>query len=230
MYAIITSMAFEGILTINKPANITSYDVIRAIKKIIGKQKIGHAGTLDPFATGVLIVAIGKKYTKQLSTYQNMTKTYRFCIQLGIETTTLDPEGDIVDETPLLEPLTDETINSVLASFLGKTQQIPPIFSAKKINGQRAYKLARQGKGIEPKETTITIHDISLLAYHSKTNEIECRVICEKGTYIRSLSRDIAKALKTVGFTKTLIREAVGEHTLDKAISLESLQTILTTA
>ena len=220
-------MAFEGILTINKPANITSYDVIRNIKKIIGKQKIGHAGTLDPFATGILIIAIGKKFTKQLSIYQAMTKTYHFTIQLGIETSTLDPEGDIIAESPITTTYPVNTIKKVLASFKGKTQQTPPAFSAKKINGQRAYKLARQGKNVALEPTTITIHDIDLLHYDDTQQQLECRVTCEKGTYIRSLSRDIAKQLNTVGYTKTLVREAIGNHTLTKAINIDELATHL---
>jgi len=220
-------MAFEGILTINKPANITSYDVIRVIKKIIGKQKIGHAGTLDPFATGVLIVAIGKPFTKTLSTYQGMTKTYCFTIQLGQETTTLDPEGDTVLEKPIPENLTKDKIQETLHSFIGQTEQIPPAFSAKKINGQRAYKLARQGKDIELKPNIITIHEIELLSYDVKTNQIECRVTCDKGTYIRSLSRDIAVKLNTVGYTKTLVREAIGTYTIDTAVTIDQLETVL---
>ena len=217
-------MAFEGILTINKPANITSYDVIRKIKKIIGKQKIGHAGTLDPFATGILIIAIGKKFTKQLSSYQALPKIYRFTIQLGTQTTTLDPEGDIISESPIPTPYSTQSIHNALNTFKGETKQTPPAFSAKKIQGQRAYKLARKGKEVNLEPTTITIHDINLLNYDPKTHQIECRINCEKGTYVRSLSRDIAIQLNTVGYTKTLVREAVGNHTLDTAISIDQLE------
>ena len=116
-------MGFEGILNINKPAGITSYDVIRTLKKIHGKVKIGHAGTLDPFATGVLIVAVGKKYTKQLATFQNLPKTYRFTIQLGKTTTTLDPEGDIVEEKIVPTTVTKDVIQMCMANFKGDIER-----------------------------------------------------------------------------------------------------------
>jgi len=221
-------MAFEGILTVNKPTSMTSYDVIRTIKKIIGKNKIGHAGTLDPFATGILIIAIGRKFTKQLSSYQAMPKTYRFTIQLGTETSTLDPDGEIISESPISTPYTIQSIENTLNTFKGETKQTPPAFSAKKIQGQRAYKLARKGKEVKLEPTTITIHEINLLNYDPKTQQIECRINCKKGTYVRSLSRDIALQLNTVGYTKTLVREAVGNHTLDTALTIDQLENHLT--
>ncbi len=214
-------MKQEGILNINKPAAITSYDVIRELKKVYGKVKIGHAGTLDPFATGVLIVAIGKKYTRQLSTFQKMEKTYKFTIQLGQTTTTLDPEGDVVQQQAVPD-ITLEVIEQCLESFLGDILQQPPIFSAKKINGKRAYKLARSGQQVDLAPAEVSIKKIECINYNPTLQQIECRVVCSKGTYIRALSRDIALKLGTVGYTIKLIREAIGDHTIVDAKSLES--------
>ena len=219
-------MGFEGILNINKPAGITSYDVIRTLKKIHGKVKIGHAGTLDPFATGVLIVAVGKKYTKQLATFQNLPKTYRFTIQLGKTTTTLDPEGDIVEEKIVPTTVTKDVIQMCTANFKGDIEQVPPQFSAKKINGKRAYKLARQGEQVNLEPSSVSIYSIECLDYNAEQQQIDCRITCSKGTYVRSLSRDIALALNTVGYTATLVREAIGEYRIENSKLISELEAI----
>ena len=221
-------MSFEGILIIDKPAGITSFDVIRKLKPFFKKSKIGHAGTLDPFATGVLIVAVGKKYTKTLSTYQNLNKTYRFVIQLGQTTSTLDPDSDISETMPVPKDLTEEKITTILNSFKGESEQLPPNFSAKKINGTRAYKLAREGKEVELKPAPITIESIKLIGFSKEKSKIECEIVCSKGTYVRSLSRDIAKKCSTVGYTLNLQRKAIGNYSIEKSQELNTLLNSLT--
>jgi tRNA pseudouridine55 synthase len=216
-------MNFEGILIINKPEKMTSYDVIRKLKPHLQKTKIGHAGTLDPFATGVLIVAVGKKYTKTLSKYQDLNKTYLFKIQLGETTSTLDPDSDISETHPVPADLTEEKINTILTTFQGESEQLPPNFSAKKVNGTRAYKLARAGKEVELKPAKITIESIKLIHFSKETNQLECEIVCSKGTYVRSLSRDIAQKCNTVGYTLSLQRNAIGSYTINKAQNLDTL-------
>lgn len=220
-------MSFEGILIINKPKNITSYDVIRKLKPFFKKTKIGHAGTLDPFATGVLIVAVGKKYTKTLSKYQDLTKTYRFTTQLGKTTSTLDPDSEITEEKEV-PTLNSQTLTDILNSFKGTIEQLPPNFSAKKINGTRAYKLARKGQVVELKPASVTIESIKLIDINPELNQFECEIVCSKGTYVRSLSRDIAKKCNTVGYTTQLTRTAIGQYDIEKSqelsMLLESLQ------
>lgn len=223
-------MSFEGILIINKPEKMTSYDVIRKLKPHLTKTKIGHAGTLDPFATGVLIVAVGKKYTKTLSKYQDLNKTYRFVIQLGKTTSTLDPDSEISETQPVPTDLTEEKINTILTSFKGESEQLPPNFSAKKINGTRAYKLARAGKEVELKPAKITIESIKLIQFSKGKNQIECEIVCSKGTYVRSLSRDIAKKCNTLGYTLNLQRNAIGSYTIEKSQNLSTLLESLTPA
>ena len=221
-------MSFEGILIINKPEKMTSYDVIRKLKPHLKKTKIGHAGTLDPFATGILIVAVGKKYTKTLSKYQDLNKTYQFVIQLGKTTSTLDPDSEISDTQPVPEDLTEEKINKILNSFKGESQQLPPNFSAKKINGTRAYKLARAGKEVELKPAKIIIESIKLIHFSKEKNQIECEIVCSKGTYVRSLSRDIAQKCNTIGYTINLQRNAIGPYTIKNSQSLTTLLDSLT--
>ena len=157
-----------GFLAVNKAAGITSYDVIRKIKSIIGKEKIGHAGTLDPFATGVLIIAIGKKFTKQLSVAQKLPKTYRFEMVFGIETDTLDCDGQEMSKQAASN-ITLATLEESTKEFVGEIKQLPPKFSAKKVNGKRAYKLAREGKEVQLEPATVTIHE--LVCHHFEKGE-----------------------------------------------------------
>ena len=221
-------MSFEGILIINKPEKMTSYDVIRKLKPHLKKTKIGHAGTLDPFATGILIVAVGKKYTKTLSKYQDLNKTYQFVIQLGKTTSTLDPDSEISDTQPVPADLTEEKINTILNSFKGESEQLHPNFCAKKINGTRAYKLARAGKEVELKPAKITIESIKLIHFSKEKNQIECKIVCSKGTYVRSLSRDIAQKCNTIGYTINLQRNSIGPYTIKNSQNLTTLLESLT--
>ena len=211
---------FHGFLCVHKHIGESSYDVIRKIKKAIPEKKIGHAGTLDPFAEGLLIIAIGRHYTKQISTFQDMPKRYQFTLSLGTSTDSLDSTGTVI-ERQAIPSLSEEQIKDVLSSFIGSQEQMPPAFSAKKINGKPAYKLAREGKEVSLKPSHITIHELNLISA-SITNEfaeISCDSLVSKGTYIRSLSADIAKKLNTVGHTNALIRTHIGEYETKQALS-----------
>ena len=179
------------IINLNKPIGWTSFDVCKKVKNITKEKKVGHGGTLDPFAEGVLIIGTGKD-TKNLSSIINDDKVYIAKLNLGIKTNTLDPEGDITVEK-IVPDLTKDEIKKVLRSFLGETLQIPPMYSAKRINGQRLYKLARQNIKVKREPISIYINDIRLIDY--KENIITFSVSCSKGTYIRVLGKDIAEKL-----------------------------------
>lgn len=220
-------MAIEGIFSVNKPAGLSSYDVIRHIKPYCTKkEKIGHAGTLDPFATGVLIIAIGKKYTKTLSTYQSLYKTYRFVTQFGKTTSTLDPEGTLMAEMPV-PLLTRASIARHITSFQGTFHQIPPQFSAKKVNGKRAYKEARAGKKVILDAKEITVSQLTILDYCERKHQLTTEVVCSSGTYVRALSRDMSRACHTCGYTLSLARTAIGNYDIHSSYSLETLAKVL---
>lgn len=195
----------DGILLVNKEKGWTSNDVVQKIKKIV-KNKVGHTGTLDPLATGVLPLLIGKGTS--LSKYLiNHDKIYIATIKLGKKTETGDSEGKIIEEKEIpTKVLTKEYVENVLSQFVGKQSQIPPMYSAIKVNGKKLYEYARSGKKIEVKAREIEIYAIDLIEVSSKNNEITFRVHCSKGTYIRSLCEDIAEKLNTVGFMKELTR------------------------
>ncbi len=209
--------AGETIL-VKKPVGWTSFDVVNKIKKALQIKKVGHTGTLDPFADGLLILVTGK-WTKRAGEFQNLPKTYRGTIVLGQTTDTLDIEGQII-ETQEVPPLTLEAISSVLDSFLGESLQIPPSFSALKIGGKRAYQLARKNKAVVLEPRAIQIYEIELLDFNK--NELTLQVKCSKGTYIRAMARDIAKALGTVGYLKSLTRTQIGSYYLREAVAVDA--------
>ncbi len=209
--------AGETIL-INKPTGWSSFDVVNKIKKALKIKKIGHSGTLDPFADGLLILVTGKK-TKEAGRFQNLPKTYVGTIALGQTTDTLDTEGEITERKPV-PPLTSEKIAAVLSRFLGESLQTPPVYSALKLNGRRAYKLARENREIELAPRKIHIYALELLDF-SKA-ELTIRVHCSKGTYVRALARDIAKSLGTVGFLKSLTRTEIGPFSLEEALEVDA--------
>ncbi len=211
-------MIFEkGIYNIYKPKGPSSYDIIRQIKRDAVDKKIGHGGTLDPLASGVLVVAIGRESTKQLDSVVKDEKEYKATIKLGQTSTTQDEEGNKteirVDHHPTLEE-----IKNVLISFIGKIKQTPPIYSAMKVNGKRAYQLARKGETPEIKEREITIYKIDLINYSWPILEI--RVSCSSGTYIRTLANDIGSKLKTGGYLADLIRTKVGNFNIKDSVKL----------
>ncbi len=207
------------IININKPAGWTSFDVVKKVRGIIKEQKVGHAGTLDPFADGVLVLGTGPD-TKKLTDITMASKTYRAELTLGKSTDTQDRDGKISKEA-VVPGLTRQTINAVLASFDGIQEQIPPMYSAKQVNGQRLYKLARRNKTVERVPVKITIYQISLLDYNEPVITFE--VTCSKGTYVRVLGADIAAKLGTVGHLTALTRTSVGSYHITDAMTIEEL-------
>ena len=207
------------IININKPAGWTSFDVVKKVRGIIKEKKVGHAGTLDPFAEGVLVLGTGPD-TKKLTEITTANKTYRAELTLGKATDTQDRDGKISAEEVVPE-LTKETIAAVLASFDGPQEQIPPMYSAKHVNGQRLYKLARRNKTVERVPVKITIYQISLLDYNEPVITFE--VTCSKGTYVRVLGADIAAKLGTVGHLTALTRTSVGSYHITDAMTIEEL-------
>ena len=208
------------ILNIYKPKGITSFGVVKKIRKIVGEKKVGHGGTLDPFAEGVLIIGTGSD-TKELKRITDTDKTYTASIELGITTNTLDPEGDVIEKRKIPR-LSESKINKVLDSFLGVSMQTPPMFSAKKIGGVKLYELARKNIIVDREPTQINISHINLINFN-ETN-IVFSVSCSKGTYIRVLGKEIAEKLGTVGYLNSLIRTRVGEYFIDDSVSLDQFK------
>lgn len=208
----------DGLIIINKPAGYTSHDIVNIVRKTLHTKKVGHAGTLDPDATGVLVVAVNKA-TKALQFLTAENKEYIATLKLGIATDTMDASGTIQEEKPFTG-YTD--LKEVLDSFLGDSMQVPPMYSAIKINGKKLYEYAREGKEVKVDPRPIHIQEISLLK--EDHDEITFRVHCSKGTYIRSLCYDIAKKLGYPGHMKTLIRSRSGDFDLSQSCTLEELQ------
>ena len=218
---------FDGFLKINKSVGITSYDVIRKLKSVLiplcGKKiKIGHAGTLDPFAKGLLIIAIGQTFTRQIDRFRDLDKTYRFTTTFGELTDTLDSEGTVVETKPV-EAMTVANMKALLEQFLGLQDQVPPQYSAKKVNGVPAYKHARAGTAVELKPVQIDIKRVDLLNVVAENQQFEARITCSKGTYIRCLSRDLAIQYQTVGHTCALEREAIGPYHVKDALASDEI-------
>lgn len=213
----------DGILVVNKSKGLTSNDIVKKVKKILN-TKVGHTGTLDPNATGVLPLLLGNA-TKISKYLINHDKEYEAVIKLGAKTTTADVEGKIIEEKEVnKEKLKKENIEEVLKSFIGKQQQIPPIYSAIKVNGKKLYEYARQGKEVEIKARNIEIYDLKLLKIDSKNDELTINVKCSKGTYIRSLCEDIAVKLETLGYMKELNRIQVGEFNIKDSATIEEFK------
>ena len=208
------------IININKPVNWSSFDVVKKIKNVTKHKKVGHGGTLDPFASGVLIIGT-ENDTKSLTRITSSDKTYEAEIELGKTTNTLDTEGKVISEMPIPN-MKSNFIISTLNSFMGKRKQKPPMFSAKKHDGTRLYKLARKDIEVDRKDIDIIINNIDLIDFNE--NCIKFRVDCSKGTYIRVLGKDIAERLGTVGYLTALTRIKVGEHLIDDSLSIESFQ------
>lgn len=219
------------IIYINKPLHCTSFSVVRKLRaKIcsklkIKKLKVGHAGTLDPLATGVMIICTGKK-TKLIESFQYQTKEYVAEIALGATTPSYDLETEI-DATYPTGHITREMVEDRLKGFIGTIEQVPPAYSACKINGKRAYNLARNGEDVELKPKILVIDEIELLKFAETT--ISVRVVCSKGTYIRALARDIGEALDSGGHLTGLTRTRIGDVTLDKCIELDKIDEYLAT-
>lgn len=213
----------NGILIINKEKGCTSHDIVYKVKKIFN-EKVGHTGTLDPLAEGVLPILIGKG-TLCSKYLINHDKKYIVNLQLGAKTETADLEGKIIEEKSIPDKsLTQDEIEKVLKSFIGKQQQIPPIYSAIKVNGKKLYEYARKGQNVEIKPREIEIYDIKLINIDVNKKQIQFEVFCGKGTYIRSLCENIAEKLETVGYMESLKRIQVGEFKIEESSKIKELE------
>ena len=210
---------------INKPYGMTSFGALAYVRTRVSKKvgvrrvKIGHAGTLDPLATGVLILCTGKK-TKEIERLQLNSKEYTATLQLGATTPSYDMEHE-VNATYPTDHITEELIRSVLTDFVGDIQQVPPSYSACKIGGDRAYKLKRKGVEVELKPKTVRIDYIDVTDFNPETMQLSIRVGCGKGTYIRSLARDIGRALNSGAYLTALCRTRLGDVSIDDCITLD---------
>jgi tRNA pseudouridine55 synthase len=215
----------NGLLLVDKPKGWTSFDVVNKVRRIVAADegrkpknvKVGHTGTLDPLATGLLVLLVGKEYTRRAGELSKLDKTYEVTMKLSENSTTGDAEGDktkISDAVP-----TEDAIRRQLAEFTGHLMQVPPIFSAMKINGKRAYDLARQGKEVELKPRPVTIYRNEFISYQYPFVRFDCDV--SSGTYIRSLVEDLGKTLGTGAYMSDLRRTKVGDYSIDNAIVMD---------
>ena len=216
----------DGIVLINKPIELTSRKVSNIVGKTFKEKKVGHVGTLDPFASGLLIIAMGKS-TKAVTFFDEAIKEYEATIKLGVETDTLDRTG-VVTKKEEARTYSKEEIEEVLKSFLGKQKQIPPMTSAIHVNGKRLYELAHQGIEVEREARDIFIYELKLLSYEKDELRIYAKV--SKGTYIRTLGSDIANKLGTIGHLTELVRTGVGPFNLQEACSLDDINHVYSTS
>ena len=213
----------DGILLIDKPASITSFGVVARVRRVLSQQqgkkvKVGHTGTLDPFATGLMILAVGKE-CKNAGNYSKLDKVYEATVRLGQTSTTGDPEGEITDFHGIAPSMVE--VLEVLEHFKGEITQRPPIYSAIHINGQRAYDLARAGKEFEMPQRQVTIHSLELIDYTYP--ELKIRTHVSSGTYIRTLAEDIGKSLGTGAYCSQLRRISIADWHVDNAVTLQSM-------
>ncbi len=211
----------SGIINIYKEKGYTSHDVVAKMRGILKIKRIGHTGTLDPDAEGVLPICIGKA-TKVVELIVNKNKTYEAILQLGVVTDTQDMTGQIIKTSPVDVSL--DQINKAVDKFIGGYDQIPPMYSALKVNGKKLYEYARQGKEIERKSRRVDISDIKILDYKPEENQLKIRVDCGKGTYIRTLIHDIGEELGCGGAMKSLIRTKVGGFNLSDSLTLKEVE------
>lgn len=215
------------IIAIDKPYRMSSFGALAHIRYVLSKflhhkVKIGHAGTLDPLATGVLVLCTGKK-TKEIEQLQTHTKEYTATLQLGATTASYDLEHT-VDHTYPTRHITRQLIEETLPQFVGDIQQVPPTYSAVKVNGDRAYALRRAGEDVTLKPKNVRIDEIELTHYDDENKQLGLRVVCGKGTYIRSLARDLGRALGSGAFLTELRRTRVGDFTVDNCVSFENFR------
>lgn len=211
----------KGFLIVNKPKGITSFDVIRKLKPILKEKRIGHVGTLDPFASGVLIIALGR-YTKLFFLFDDLYKEYIAEGVFGESRDTDDVEGKVLEKTKNQNILSFNELEALIKNnFLGSILQKPPIYSAKKIDGKRAYDLSRENKEFQLKSVNVFINNIELLEYNYPYFRIKTSV--SKGTYIRAIVRDIGEITNNLAYTKDLIRTSIGDYNIDNAINLENI-------
>ena len=208
----------DGIVIVDKPQGWTSQDVTARLRRVFGTRRIGHGGTLDPMATGVLPVFVGRA-TRAVEFFEHAEKTYETVLRLGITTDTEDMTGTVLTEENV--SFTEEQLQETLAAFRGEILQVPPMYSALKVNGQKLCDLARKGKTVERQPRPITIHELTLV--ERGENILRLRVRCSKGTYIRTLCKDIGEKLGCGGCMESLRRVAAGEYAIDEAVPLQTL-------
>ncbi|MGN0453499.1 MAG: tRNA pseudouridine(55) synthase TruB [Ruminococcus sp.] len=213
----------NGVIVVNKPEGFTSFDAVAVLRKLSRQKKIGHCGTLDPNATGVLPLLLGRA-SKAQDILPDRDKTYKASFRLGVVTDTLDVWGEVIKEEKT--SVTEDELLGVLSEFTGEVEQIPPMYSAVKVDGKRLYDLARQGIEVERKSRKITVYSIELLSFCEERQEGEIRVVCSKGTYIRTLIDDIAKRFSVGGCMTSLVRETACGFTLSDAHSLDELKAL----
>jgi tRNA pseudouridine55 synthase len=220
----------EGeVLYFNKPLHWTSFSLVNKVRWLISNQlkikkiKVGHAGTLDPLATGVMIVCTGRA-TKRIETFQYQTKEYVATLFLGATTPSFDLETAVDKEFPT-NHITRELINERLQQFIGTIEQIPPVYSAVKVDGKRAYQYAREGNEVELASKTLIIDELEILSFQLPV--LQLRIVCSKGTYIRALARDIGRAIDSGAHLTSLIRTRIGECTIDHCMTLETFEQLL---
>ena len=218
-----------AVLLIDKPVDWSSFDIVKKIRNLlrhklgVKKIKVGHAGTLDPLATGLMIFCTGKA-TREIESYQGMPKEYEARFRLGQTTPSFDLETEVDREYPT-EHITKELIIQSIRDFTGESDQIPPLFSAKRIGGKRAYEFARQGKELEMKPVRITIHEMELLEFEGR--DLKLRILCSKGTYIRALARDFGTALGSGAYLAGLRRTAIGGYSVSDALLPKKFEEML---
>ena len=215
------------IFAIDKPYRISSFGALAHVRYVLSrtlgyKVKIGHAGTLDPLATGVLILCTGKA-TKRIEEFQGKTKEYTATLQLGATTASYDMEHEVNASFPT-EHITRELINDILPQFIGDIEQIPPTYSAVKVNGDRAYELRRAGEEVKLKPKHIHIDEIEVVDFDIEKMQLSLRVVCGKGTYIRALARDLGRALNSGAYLTALRRTRVGDFTIDRCLDYEHIR------
>lgn len=212
--------SLEGVLPVDKPAGPTSHDVVAQARRALGERRIGHTGTLDPFASGLLLLCVGRA-TRIAEYLTDMPKAYRATMRLGAATDTDDATGSVVAESDAWRTLDDATIRAAFAAEAGRRPQRPPAYSAKKIAGERAHRLARRGEIVELPDVDIEVHAIEVIAI--ALPEITFHVRCSSGTYIRSIGRDVAERLGTLGHLTALRRTAIGPHSVADALATDRL-------
>jgi tRNA pseudouridine55 synthase len=215
----------EGVLVVNKEAGWTSHDVVAKVRKLLGDSKVGHAGTLDPSATGVLPILVGRA-TRIAEYLIDWDKEYRAVLRLGETTDTQDAAGTVLTMTDPSE-VDEAALQAVVTRFRGAQQQLPPMYSAVKIGGQPLYKAARAGKTIDRAERSIVIHQLEIVAVHGR--DVTLRIVCSKGTYVRTLCADIGQALGVGGHLYALERRRVGPLSIDHALTVDQIASRLTT-
>ena len=215
-------MTASGILNVDKERGLSSHDVVALVRKGLRGQKVGHAGTLDPLATGVLVVLVGRAV--RISEYvMDLPKVYRTTVTLGASTTTYDSEGDVTETSPV--QVTEDSVRRGLSRFVGEIQQAPPPYSAAKVEGERAYRLARAGKAVDLAKRSVRVYRAELLRFEPPHLEIE--VECGKGTYIRSIAHDLGQVLGCGGHVSQLLRTSVGNIDIESATGVEELRRAL---